>query len=101
MRKFIAVFIAICTIIAATPSVSFGRHKHKKKDKAHSYVAPKPHVKQRQMRKAEKRVKKMWARNKARSNDYREAHDKHVGERLLKKQTKKEQKKRIKNHIKP
>ena len=92
MRKPIAIIIAICLLFINVPVSSFAQHKV-------TQEAPEK-KKTRKQRKAEKRQKKRWKRIRSRSNDFR-YQDKHLGENKFERQTKQEQKKRSKHHVKP
>ena len=89
MRKLLAIFIAIFLFHISTPLPLLAKEKDKQEHKT------------RKERKAEKEQKKEWERVRSRSNDYRFKPGKHIGEHMFKNQTKKEQVRRSKHHLKP
>jgi len=91
IRKILVAFLAVTTLCISVPAPLLAGDKGKT-EKTH---------KSRKERKQEKKQKKKWKKITHRANAYREPREKHVGENMFKRQTKREQKRRSKHHLKP
>lgn len=91
IKKLLVAFLAVTILNVSVPIPSLAGKKDKT-EKTH---------KSRRQRKQEKKQKKKWAKASHRANAYREPREKHVGEHMFNRQSKKVQKRRSKHHLKP